>query len=216
MQITHIGHACLFVEAGDARVLIDPGAFSHGFEELRDLDAIFITHSHWDHIDSERLPVLLEANSGALVYAEGETAAQVRDTGQEVTVLHPGDAVTVKGLTVTGVGGDHAVIHPDMPAMTNVGLVLSGGGEPTLYHPGDALAPVPEGVDVLALPVVAPWASLRESVDFGRAVKAALTFPIHDALLAEPGRQVFHGMAGQLLGDATQWRVLQGEGPVKV
>lgn len=216
MQITHIGHACLFVEAADTRVLIDPGAFSHGFEELRDLDAVFVTHSHWDHIDSERLPLLLEANPGAVLYAEGETAAQVRETGLEVTVLHPGDAVPVRNLTVRGVGGDHAVIHPDLPAMTNVGVVLSADGEPTLYHPGDALQPVVEGVDVLALPIVAPWGSLRESVDFGRAVGAGLSFPIHDALLAEPGRQVFHGMGGQLLGDATEWRVLQGQGPVKV
>jgi L-ascorbate metabolism protein UlaG (beta-lactamase superfamily) len=216
VQITHIGHACLFVEAADARVLIDPGAFSHGFEELRDLDAVLVTHSHWDHIDSERLPALLESNSQAVVYAEGETAAQLRSTGQEVTVLHPGDTVTVKGLSVAGVGGDHAVIHPDLPAMTNVGLVLSGAGEPTLFHPGDALGPVPEGIDVLALPVVAPWGSMGEAVDFARAVKASLTFPIHDALLAGPGRQVFHGMTGQLLGEATEWRVLQGEGAVKV
>jgi L-ascorbate metabolism protein UlaG (beta-lactamase superfamily) len=214
VQITHIGHACLFVEAADARVLIDPGAFSHGFEELRDLDAVFVTHSHWDHIDAERLSALLAANPGVTVHAEAEAAGQVR--GAEATVLAAGDTVTVKGLTVSGVGGQHAVIHPDLPRIGNVGVVLTADGEPTLYHPGDALTPVPTGIDVLALPIVAPWAALADAVDFGRAVGAPLAFPIHDALLAGPGREVYHRVGGQLLGPATEWRVIADQGPVKI
>jgi L-ascorbate metabolism protein UlaG (beta-lactamase superfamily) len=215
MQITHNGHACLYVEAADARVLIDPGVFSHGFEELRDLDAIFITHSHWDHLDAERLTVLLEANDSATLYTEPETAAQVRKAGLEPTVLRAGESVQVKGVRVNGVGGDHATIHPDVPQIGNVGLVFRASGEPTLFHPGDAYGAVPEGIELLALPVVAPWASLRDTVDFARAVKAGLTFPIHDALLAEPGRQVYHGMTGQMLGGVTEFRVIAGEGPIK-
>ena len=58
MQLTHLGHACLLIEVDGARILVDPGVFSHGFEELSDLDAIVITHQHTDHVDVERLPVL--------------------------------------------------------------------------------------------------------------------------------------------------------------
>jgi len=44
MRVTHLGHACLLVELADTRILIDPGSFSRGFDEVRDLDAIVITH----------------------------------------------------------------------------------------------------------------------------------------------------------------------------
>ena len=37
MDITHLGHSCLLVESAGTRVLLDPGTFSHGFEELTGL-----------------------------------------------------------------------------------------------------------------------------------------------------------------------------------
>jgi hypothetical protein len=40
MQITKFGHACLLIETSAARVLIDPGAFSAGFEKVDGLSAI--------------------------------------------------------------------------------------------------------------------------------------------------------------------------------
>ena len=45
MRITHLGHSCLLVETAGQRILIDPGVFSHGFEELTDLSAVLITHT---------------------------------------------------------------------------------------------------------------------------------------------------------------------------
>ena len=62
MQLTKYGHSCLLVTDGDARVLIDPGVFSTGFEGLRGLTAVLITHQHADHLDIDRLATLLEAN----------------------------------------------------------------------------------------------------------------------------------------------------------
>lgn len=38
MRLTKFGHSCLLVEEGGARVLLDPGSFSEGFEELDGLD----------------------------------------------------------------------------------------------------------------------------------------------------------------------------------
>src|SRR5438132_759800 len=40
MQIQKFRHSCLLVTDGDARVLLDPGTFSRGFEELRGLTAV--------------------------------------------------------------------------------------------------------------------------------------------------------------------------------
>jgi len=66
MELTHFGHSCLLAEfgvaSGAARLLFDPGTFSHGFEGVTGLSAILITHQHPDHADPQRLPALVEAN----------------------------------------------------------------------------------------------------------------------------------------------------------
>jgi L-ascorbate metabolism protein UlaG (beta-lactamase superfamily) len=107
--------------------------------------------------------------------------------------LAPDDSVTVGSVTVTAGGGRHAVIHADLPRIGNVGYLLSAEGEPTLFHPGDSLEVVPSGVDVLALPAYGPWAALKETIDFARAVAAPHGFPIHDGMLRDNGRNLVIG-----------------------
>lgn len=200
MRVTHFGHSCLLVETGAARVLLDPGTLSHGFEELEGLDAIVVTHAHPDHVDVERLPTLLEANDGVLLRAEPATAASLTESGIDAVPVHPGESFSVAGATVRAAGGRHAIIHADVPRIGNVGLLVSAEGEPTLFHPGDSYEAVPQGVDVLAVPVNAPWAALKETVDFVRAVGASAGLPIHDGLLAAPGRAVYGNQVRALGG----------------
>jgi|NGEPerStandDraft_6_1074524.scaffolds.fasta_scaffold29262_2 L-ascorbate metabolism protein UlaG (beta-lactamase superfamily) len=212
MLVTHIGHACLLIETAGVRVLLDPGAFSHGFEELSGLDAVLITHAHPDHYDAERLPVLLEANDGARLIVEPELAVEMKRVDIEASGLHPGQVVTFGDLTVTAVGGTHALIHDDIPRIGNVGLLLSADGEPTFFHPGDSYQAVPEGVDVLAVPLTAPWAALRETVEFVRAVRPRVAVPIHDAIVNPIGRGLYLRNLSMLAPQQTEVRDLAGVG----
>ena len=43
VRITHFGHACVLLETGTARLLLDPGVWSHGFEDLRDRNVGFVS-----------------------------------------------------------------------------------------------------------------------------------------------------------------------------
>ena len=88
MRITHLGHACLLVEAGGQRILVDPGAFSPGLADVTGLDVILVTHQHADHVDLLRLPVLMEINPQARLYAEPQAAAAMQEAGigAELTV----------------------------------------------------------------------------------------------------------------------------------
>lgn len=191
MQITHLGHAAVLIEAGGARILIDPGNFSQGWHDQTELDAIFITHLHPDHVDPEHVPALVKANPEAQIFVEPGVPKTCEIPGANA---FPADSkASLGGLEVTAVGGTHAVIHRDIPMIGNVGLVFRGEGEPTFFHPGDSLATIPEGVDIAAIPAYGPWAAMKETVDFVREVNAAHGFPIHDGLLNDRGWNLIFG-----------------------
>ena len=183
MQITHLGHACVLVEAGGARLLIDPGNFSTGWHQLGELDAIVVTHQHPDHFDPENVPALLAANPEARVLLEPQLQARA-GIGEPFQV---DDSMMIGQVRLTAVGGRHAVIHDDIPRIGNTGVVISASQEPTFFHPGDALDTIPGDVDVVAVPAYGPWAAMKETIEFVRAVKASEGFLIHEALLSERG-----------------------------
>lgn len=197
MQITHLGHSAVLVETAGVRLLIDPGNFSDAWHGLTDLDAILVTHLHPDHADPEHLPALVRANPDAKVLTEPGVLEAV-DLGGRGEGINADSSVQLGALKASAVGGTHAVIHRDIPMIGNVGLVLEAEGEPTFFHPGDSLATVPAGVDVLAIPAYGPWAAMKETVDFVRDVDAAQGFLIHDGLLNERGWALSFNRMGEM------------------
>lgn len=216
MRVTQLGHACLLVEMADTRILIDPGSFSAGFEDVRDLDAIVITHQHPDHLDQDRLPALLRGNRQAAVHADPQTAELISSAGADVVSLSQGSDVTVSTVTLAPVGQLHALIHDGVPRPANFGVVLRADGEPSLYHPGDAYDGEPGQVDLLAVPVNAPWAKVSESIDFVRRTGPTGIIPIHDGLLTDVGRRMYLGHIGTFGGDDLTLHDLAGGQPAVI
>jgi L-ascorbate metabolism protein UlaG (beta-lactamase superfamily) len=210
MELTHFGHSCLLAAFDHTTVLFDPGNFSHGFEGISGLAAILITHQHPDHVDTARLPALIDANPGAAVYADPQTAAQLGPPCQAVRV---GDELTVGTLTVRAVGGRHAVIHPEIPVIDNISYLVGDGEHPArLMHPGDALFVPDEPVDVLAAPAAAPWMKISEAVDYLRAVAPQRAVPIHHGIIAPDARGIYFSRLSEMT--TTDFHVLPEESAV--
>ncbi|MDI6105423.1 MBL fold metallo-hydrolase [Actinoplanes sp. NEAU-A12] len=177
MRLVKFTHACVRLEDGDRRLLIDPGVWTEpeAFDGVTD---ILVSHEHDDHIDLAKVvalasPVRIFAPEPVLALAEKAGIAEA------VTVIAPGDEFTVAGFRAAVVGGRHAEIYDGLPGCPNVGYVVEG-----VYHPGDSYF-VPEvPVSTLLVPAAAPWGRHREAIEMARAIAPERAFPIHDRMLS--------------------------------
>ncbi|MBF6456289.1 MBL fold metallo-hydrolase [Nocardia cyriacigeorgica] len=209
MRIAHFGHSCILVELHGRKILFDPGTFAHGFEGLTGLDAIAITHQHPDHIDPNRIEALIDANPDARLFSDPQTADQ---RGGRWEAVHAGNVIDLDGLRITGGGGRHAVIHPEIPVIDNTVFQLGTPDDPAqLVHPGDSLWVPPTPVGVLALPAVAPWMKISEAVDYLRAVAPRTAIPIHYGIIAAEAQGIYFGRLSEMGPAGTEFRVIQPE-----
>jgi L-ascorbate metabolism protein UlaG (beta-lactamase superfamily) len=213
MRLTKLGHSCLLVEESGARLLLDPGNLSAGFEELEGLTAVLFTHQHADHLDQQRLRGLLDRNPGVRVISDPGSAEPLGQAGVEVEVVADGQELDVGGVGVRVAGRDHAVIHPDIPVVPNVGYLVGG----RLFHPGDAFTQPGQPVEVLAVPAAAPWLKVSEPIEYLRAVRPRVAVPVHDQVLSTAGRSIHYRQLEQLgAKEGTTLRSLDDGVPVEL
>ena len=213
MRITHLGHACLLVEADRQRILLDPGVFSPRIADVTGLAVILVTHQHADHVDLQRLPALLEINPQAKLYAEPQAAAALDEAGIGAEHMVAGETLTFGRVQVTPVGEKHALINEALPRVGNLGVVLRTKGEPSLFHPGDAYDCEPGQIDILALPLNAPWTASRDTIAFAQRISPRVCVPIHDGLLSAIGRQLYLSQVRSLGPDGMEVRDLSDGAP---
>ncbi|WP_323958791.1 MBL fold metallo-hydrolase [Arthrobacter sp. JZ12] len=202
MLLTKFTHACIRVEDGGSVITIDPGTFSEVEEAIAGAAAILITHEHPDHIDRDRVAAAVRSSDSLKVYAPEGVAQDLREAVGEgassrVSTVEPERRYTIAGFDVRTFGGQHALIHPHIPVVKNIGYLVNG----ELYHPGDSFI-VPHGVTVgtLLVPIHAPWSKTAEVIDFVTSVRAARAHQIHDALLNETGLRMVEGHVARLGG----------------
>jgi L-ascorbate metabolism protein UlaG (beta-lactamase superfamily) len=164
MELTKKGHSCIRLEKDGQVLVIDPGGLSEE-DAAVGADAVLVTHEHPDHFDETRLRAAMDARPGAAIWAPASVAGQVAAAFPgRVHSVGEGDTITAAGFEVEVHGQLHAVIHPDIPRITNVGYVVDGD----LFHPGDALTVPDRPVRTLMLPVHAPWNKVAEVIDYVR------------------------------------------------
>lgn len=194
MKITKYEHACFTVEQDGQILVVDPGAYTTDFTTPDNVVGVVITHEHPDHMDLAHLQAITTANPTAVIIAHQDITSQL-DRFRTQTVV-AGEGFRLGDFTLEFFGGKHATIHADVPIIANLGVMING----RIYYPGDSFSLPERAVEVLALPVSAPWMRLSEAVDFVRTVKPKLIFPTHDAILSDVGK----GLPDRLIPSLTE------------
>jgi L-ascorbate metabolism protein UlaG (beta-lactamase superfamily) len=196
MKLTKYTHACVRFDDGDAALVIDPGVFSEASLALDGADAVLITHEHADHLDAAALRAAAASNRSLRVWAPAGVVGSLSDLGDRVSAVGPGEAFEAAGFSIQSFGGQHALIHPAIPTIANVGYLVNG----VVYHPGDSFTVPTEPVQTLLLPTNAPWSKASEVIDFAIAVRAAQAFQIHDSLITSVYANLVEGMLTGIAG----------------
>ncbi|WP_328912680.1 MULTISPECIES: MBL fold metallo-hydrolase [unclassified Streptomyces] len=207
MKLTKKRHACVTLQKDGRTLVIDPGTFSEE-DAAVGADVILVTHEHLDHFNEDRLRAGLESNLAAELWTLRSVADRLSAAFPgRVHTVGQGDAFTSAGFDVQVHGELHAVIHPDIPRITNVGFLIDG----SVFHPGDALTHPNHPVDTLLLPVQAPWSKISEIIDYVREIKPRRAVDVHDALLTDLARPIYDQQIGNL-GGADHLRFAPGDG----
>jgi L-ascorbate metabolism protein UlaG (beta-lactamase superfamily) len=192
VQLTKHGHACVVLSDRDRRLVVDPGGFTAD-DAWEGASALLVTHEHADHFVPGKVRAAMEADPALELWTNASVAAQLEGLGPRVHAVGAGDTFTAAGFDVSVHGEWHAVVHPEVPRVRNVGFLVEG----TVFHPGDALT-VPEvAVPTLLLPAHAPWSKASELIDYLRAVQAERALGVHDGLLNDDGLGLLAGLFGE-------------------
>ena len=182
MNITKLEHSGIIIEKDGKRIVFDPVEFTNRLPRIENVVAVVITHKHSDHLQPEVLARIINDNPEAKVFTTSDAAPLI---GGAIAVK-AGDVHELDGFKLEFFGKDHAAIIPGQIPCENIGVVV----DDAIVNPGDSFDLPDAQVNLLLVPVAAPWLKTHESMDFVEKVKPKVVTPIHDALFSELGKAI--------------------------
>jgi len=161
-------------------VVVDPTFVSPG--EFQDVDAVLVTHEHFDHLDVDVVSSI-QRRTGCTVVSDPESYRRLRGAVPENRLIRVevGDEVDLDGVKVYVEESNHP------PAVSPVTYVIECGGRVRVYHTSDSL-PF-RGMEEIARRLspdvafctvgIAPGASLSTGVQVAELVRPRLAVPYH-------------------------------------
>jgi L-ascorbate metabolism protein UlaG (beta-lactamase superfamily) len=159
--------------------MTDPGAYSTLQNEAKDIDYIFITHEHPDHLHTESLKAVLKNNPAAKIVTNSSVGKLLDAEKIPYELLEHDGVKEFDGVYVEGHGEKHEVIYQEFGQVTNTGYFF----QKRFFYPGDAFHNPKKPVEILALPVAGPWMKISDAIDYAKLLKPKVAFPVHDGML---------------------------------
>jgi L-ascorbate metabolism protein UlaG (beta-lactamase superfamily) len=198
--LTYLGHSTVLLEMAGLRVLTDPilrmrvGPLVRteapvAPEHWQAIDAVLLSHSHWDHLDYGSLRMV---GTGTPIVVPTGMGSRLRSRGfRNVEELSPGESTRLGPLRVEATEAAHRGFAPPIgPTSLAIGFLLERHG--MVYFPGDTalfdgMAGLARGLDLALMPVWGwgPRAQSHEHLDPLGAARAlqllrpAAAVPIH-------------------------------------
>lgn len=174
VDITWLGHASFRIAGGGSVVYIDPWKLS---KPVADADAVFVSHSHYDHCSST--DVARVSGDDTVIVAPAETIAKLRPG----LSLRRGQTVTVGKLTFEGVAAYNVEkrFHPKTNAWLGVVVGIDGR---RIYYAGDTdviteMARLTD-IDLALLPVGGTYTmNAAEAAEACGAIGCRAALPYH-------------------------------------
>lgn len=191
MKITKYIHSCLLIEEPDRVALFDPGVMSTpvlGIDAISQLDDIFITHIHPDHIDIDFVESLFKKFPDVRITSTNEVVELLR--GRGIT------AQTNPPEGVTFFDSPHEDVKPLFDPPQEIGVHYRG----VLSDPGDSHS-FKETKNILALPMTAPWGNNIRALNIALELKPQHILPIHDWHWRDEAREQAYDRFEKILGD---------------
>lgn len=185
MKIIKYEHACMIVENNGESLVVDPGEFTTDLIIPNNIVGVVITHEHADHLDNGHLRAIVAKNPNAIIVAHPDVVTTHLNEFTTHSVV-ANEQITIGSFDLKFFGGQHAAIFSDMPPLANLGVLIND----RLYYPGDSFSVPDHNVEILALPVGAPWLKISETIEFLTTIKPRLAFPTHDAVLSQIGKSL--------------------------
>lgn len=185
MNVTKFEHACLILNNGTSRIIIDPGSFTKLPEDLTNVSCIIVTEEHMDHYNLKNLQKVLSRSPKAKIVSTETVTRLLKDAGVSSEAVTGKEELEVGGFKLILKEGDHAPIYGASPCR-----VLTVQVDDFLYYPSDSFIPTDATVQVLALPTSGPWHKIAESVDFANAVDSRQLLVTHNNLYNDIGNTV--------------------------
>jgi len=209
-RITYVGHATVLVELDGVRLLTDPilrdrvlhlrrVAPPAAPEVAQDVEAVVVSHAHWDHLD---VPSLDRVGKQVRMVVPRGTGALLRRHGfADVVELVAGERVPVGAVEVEAVHAEHDGARGPLGGDSRaLGFVVSGSRR--VYFAGDTdlfdgMRELAGGLDVALVPVWG-WGGKAgvghldppRAAEAVRMLRPALAIPIHWGTLRVAYRRV--------------------------
>ncbi|MBC6609768.1 MBL fold metallo-hydrolase [Hymenobacter sp. BT507] len=186
MKITKYIHSCLLLEQDGEQLLFDPGTFTFADGTVtpatfRNVSTVVITHQHPDHLDVQALQEIVRL-SRATVLSTQEVADQLKPQGLPVQVVEEG-LLTVGAFWLEAVPVPHEpILDSELPQM------LAFFINDKVLNPADSFSPILQRykrVEVLILPVMAPFLTEVRVAEFVRQLEPQQILPVHDGYVKD-------------------------------